>query len=57
MVSQANDPLKVICNVFFGKIDEKVVSSGLLQHKPIHVTNFDKLHRKMLKRSLVVLLV
>jgi len=41
----------------FHKIDEKVVSSCLLQYKPICVINFDKLHRKMLKRSLVVFFV
>jgi len=43
---------------FFHKIDEKVVSGRLLQYEPVCVTNFDKLHRKMLKRrSLVVFLV
>jgi len=43
---------------FFCKIDEKVVSSCLLQYKPTCVTNFDKLRHKMLKRtSLVVFLV
>jgi len=42
----------------FHKIDGKVVSSCLLQYKPIYVTNFHKLRRKMLKsRSLVVFLV
>jgi len=41
--------LKVICNDFH-KIDLKVVSSCLLQYKPVCVTNFDKLHRKVLKR-------
>jgi len=41
----------------FHKIDEKVISSCLLQYKPICVINFDKLCRKMLKRSLVVFLV
>jgi len=42
----------------FHKIDEEVVSSSLLQYKPGCVTNFDKLHRKMLKkRSSVVFLV
>jgi len=41
--------LKVICNDFH-KMDEKVVSSCLLQYKPDYVTNFDKLRRKMLKR-------
>jgi len=42
----------------FHKIDEKVVSSRLLQYKPACVINFNKLHRKMLKRaSLVVFLV
>ena len=42
----------------FDKIDEKVVSTCLLQYKPVCVTNFDKLCRKMLKRkSLVVFLV
>ena len=33
----------------FHKIDEKVVSSYLLQYKPICVINFDKVCRKMLK--------
>jgi len=32
------------------KIDGKVVSSCLLQYKPICDINFDKLHCKMLKR-------
>jgi len=42
----------------FHKVDEKVVSSCLLQYKPVCVINFDKLRRKMLKRtSLVVFLV
>ena len=42
----------------YQKIDEKVVSSCLLQYKPVRVINFDKLRRKMLKRtSLVVFLV
>jgi len=41
----------------FHKIDENVVYSSLLQYKPFCVTNFDKLGRKMLKRSLVVFLV
>ena len=36
---------------FFYKIDEKVVSSSLLQYKPGYVTNFDKLRRKMLKKK------
>jgi len=35
---------------FFHKIDEKVVSSCLLQYKPVCVINFDKLRRKMLKK-------
>ena len=49
--------LKVICNGFH-KIDEKVVFSCLLQYKPACVINFDKLRRKMLKRTtLVVCLV
>jgi len=39
---------KVICNGF-DKIDEKVVSSCLLQCKPVCVRNFDKFCRKMLK--------
>jgi len=43
---------------FFYKIDEKVVSSRLLQYKPVCVINFDKLRHKMLKRTtLVVCLV
>jgi len=41
---------------FFTKLI-KVVSSYLLQYKPICVTNFDKLRRKMIKRSLVVFLI
>jgi len=41
----------------FHKIDEQVVSSCLLQYKPICVMNFDKLHSKMLKGSLMVFLV
>ena len=36
---------------FFHKIDEKVVSSYLLQYKPVCVTNFNKLRRKMLKKK------
>jgi len=39
--------LKVICNGF-SQIDEKVVSSCLLQYKPTCEVNFDKLRRKML---------
>jgi len=35
----------------FHKIDEKVVSSCLLQYKPVFVINFDKLRRKMLKKK------
>jgi len=43
---------------FFYKIEEKVVSSCLLQYKHICVTNLAKLWLKMLKRrSLVVFLV
>jgi len=43
---------------FFHKIDEKVVSSCLLQYKLVRVTDFDELCRKMLKgRCLVVFLV
>ena len=43
---------------FFYKIDEKVVSSRLLQYKPVCVINFDKLRHKMLKTTtLVVCLV
>ena len=39
----------------FDKLDEKVISSCLLQYKPACVKNFDKLRHKMLKRrSLVV---
>jgi len=43
----------------FHKVDEKVVSSCLLQYKPACVIiNFGKLRRKLLKRtSLVVVLV
>jgi len=49
--------LKVICNGFH-RIDEKVVSSCLLQYILVCVINFDKLRRKMLKRrSLVIFLV
>jgi len=39
----------------FHKIDEKVVSSCLLQYKLICVTNFDKLRHKMLKRTSLVI--
>jgi len=47
-------PLKDDMQRFFTKLI-KVVSSCLLQYKPICVTNFDKLRCKMLKRrSLVV---
>jgi len=42
--------LKVICNVFH-KIDEKVVSSCLLQYKPVCVINFDKLRCKNAKKK------
>jgi len=35
----------------FHKIDEKVVSSCLLQYKPACVINFDKLHRKKAKKN------
>jgi len=35
----------------FNKIDEKVVSSCLLQYKTVCVTNFDKLRHKMLKKK------
>ena len=35
----------------FHKIDEKVVSSCLLQCKPVCVINFYKLRRKMLKKK------
>jgi len=34
----------------FHNIDEKVVSSCLLQYKPVYVINLDKLSPKMLKR-------
>ena len=48
---------KMICNDFLPTWLE-VVSSCLLQYKPIYVTNFDKLCRKMLKiTSLLVFLV
>jgi len=47
-------PLKAICNGFSPNW-WKVVSSCILQYKPICVINFDKLRHKMLKsRSLVV---
>jgi len=46
--------LKMICNGFFYKIGEKVVSSCLLQHKPICVINFDKLFRKKKFNGLLV---
>ena len=49
--------LKLICNGF-SQNWWKVVSSCLLQYKPVCVINFDKLRSKMLKsRSLVVSLV
>jgi len=49
--------LKVICNGF-SQNWWKVVSSCLLQYKPVCVINFDKLRSKMLKsQSLVVSLV
>jgi len=49
--------LKVTCNDFLPN-GLKVVSSCLLQYKPVCVTNFDKLCRKMLKgTSLLVFLV
>jgi len=35
----------------FHKIDEKVVSSCLLHYKPVCITNFDKMRRKMLKEE------
>jgi len=38
----------------YQKIDEKVVSSCLLQYKPVRVINFDKLRHKMLKRRSLV---
>jgi len=38
----------------FHKIDEKIVSSCLLQYKPACVINFDKIRRKMLKRTSLV---
>jgi len=48
--------LKVICNGF-SQNWWKVVSSCLLQYKPVYVINFDKLHCKMLKsKRLVVFL-
>ena len=47
--------LKLICNAF--SQNWWVVSSCLLQYKPVCVTNFDKFCRKMLKRrSLVIFL-
>jgi len=53
----ANLLLKVICNGF-SQNWWKVVSSCLLQYKPVCAINFDKLRRKMLKRTtLVVCLV
>jgi len=39
----------MICNDFLTN-SLKVVSSCLLQYKPVCVTNFDKLRRKMLKK-------
>jgi len=49
--------LKMICNDFLPNW-LKVVSSCLLQYKPVCVTNFDKLCRKMVKStSLLVFLV
>ena len=50
--------LKMICNDFL-PTSLKVVSSCLLQYKPVCVTNFDKLCRKMPKEitSLLVFLV
>ena len=49
--------LKMICNDFLPTW-LKVVSSCLLQYKPVCVTNFDKLCRKILKiTSLLVFLV
>jgi len=48
--------LKVMCNDFLPNW-LKVVSSCLLQYKPVCVTNFDKLRRKVLKStSLLVFL-
>ena len=43
--------LKVICNGFSQNWWKKVVSSCLLQYKPVCVINFDKLCRKMLKKN------
>jgi len=58
-ITQREDaaPLKMICNGL-SQNWSKVVSSCLLQYKPVCVINFDKLRRKMLKsRILVVSLV
>ena len=51
--------IKFIMQQFFLPNWLKVVSSWLLQYKPVCVTNFDKLCRKMLKKitSLLVFLV
>jgi len=38
----------------FTKLMKKVVSSCLLQYKPVCVINVDKLRRKMLKRTTLV---
>jgi len=43
------NPLKMICNYFLTNW-LKVVSSCLLQYKPVCVTNFDKLRREMLQK-------
>jgi len=56
VIDNGPNSLKVICNVFSQNL-LKVVSSCLLECKPICVINFDKLRCKMLKsRSLVVFL-
>ena len=57
LAKPAQFSLKVICNGF-SQNWWKVVSSCLLQYKPVCVINVDKLRSKMLKsRSLVVSLV
>ena len=55
--SSTESDLKMICNNFL-PTSLKVVSSCLLQYKPVSVTNFDKLCHKMIKiTGLLVFLV
>ena len=54
MPTPESKALKMICNDFLPNL-LKVVSSCLLQYKPVCVTNFDKLCRKMLKKSTSIL--